>query len=255
MKIICLDTETTGLKEKQDEILQLSIIDGDGVVLFHEYFKPVKNSSWYDAQQIHGISPDDVKNSRPMLFFKDRIQQILKSADIIVGYNISGFDLPMLFANGIENDVKDGSVMVDVMEAFAPIYGEWNDRYCSFRYQKLSTCAEYYNYGGTDWHDALDDAKAALFCFYSIFGNPPIIPENGCGIRPSKIRSVPDYEKPFEQRKAEYRQQQNAKYGKQKKLLTRKKCYIYAFLWFFFSCGLFFPVSIYYIWKSNKLPK
>ena len=34
MNIICLDTETTGLNHYDDEILQLSIIDGSGAILF-----------------------------------------------------------------------------------------------------------------------------------------------------------------------------------------------------------------------------
>lgn len=42
MNIICLDTETTGLNHYDDEILQLSIIDGSGAILFSEYVKPVE---------------------------------------------------------------------------------------------------------------------------------------------------------------------------------------------------------------------
>lgn len=36
---IALDTETTGFKE-DDEVLQLSIVDAKGKVLFNQYFKP-----------------------------------------------------------------------------------------------------------------------------------------------------------------------------------------------------------------------
>ena len=36
-KYIVLDTETTGLNAAEDEILQVSIIDNEGVVLFDSY--------------------------------------------------------------------------------------------------------------------------------------------------------------------------------------------------------------------------
>ena len=49
MNIICLDTETTGLNHYDDEILQLSIIDGSGAILFSEYVKPVHHECWTDA--------------------------------------------------------------------------------------------------------------------------------------------------------------------------------------------------------------
>lgn len=185
MNIICLDTETTGLNLDNDEILQLSIIDGDGEILFNEYIKPSHRKQWTKAERIHGIKPSDVKNCKTLLDYKDQIQEILLSADVIVGYNIVGFDLPMLFNNGIRNDVKDGSVTVDVMLSFAAIYGDYNERTYSYKWKKLRECASYYSYKADHWHDALDDAKATLFCFYKIFGNPPSIPSVGEGIYPS----------------------------------------------------------------------
>lgn len=182
LNIICLDTETTGLSRENDEILQLSIIGGDGEILFSEYIKPSHRKQWTKAQSIHGISPADVKDCKTLIEYRPRIQELLMNADIIVGYNIMGFDLPMLFSNGIYNSFKDGSIIVDVMLAFALRYGEFNERTGDFRWQKLQTCAEYYSYKGNQWHDALDDAKATLFCFYAMFGNPPDIPENDTGV-------------------------------------------------------------------------
>lgn len=181
MNIICLDTETTGI-HTDDEVLQLSIIGGDGAVLFSEYFKPVRKISWVEAESVNGISPSDVKDCRPILYYKDTIEKILSSADVIVGYNLYKFDLTMLFNNGIQNCIKQNSIIVDVMLHFSSLYGEWNDRHGDYKWQKLIVCAEYYGYPGTHWHDALDDAKATLFCFYAMFGNPPQIPDCGSGV-------------------------------------------------------------------------
>ena len=44
LNIVCLDCETTGLSS-EDEILQLSIVNGAGEVLFNEYIRPQKISA------------------------------------------------------------------------------------------------------------------------------------------------------------------------------------------------------------------
>lgn len=62
-KTICFDTETTGLQTATDEILSLSIIDDSGNVLFDSLIKPYFHDKWDDAQKIHGITPEDVKDA------------------------------------------------------------------------------------------------------------------------------------------------------------------------------------------------
>lgn len=66
------------------------------------------------------------------------------------------------------------------MLAFAEIYGQ--KRYNEYKWQKLKTCAEYYSYSEDSWHNALDDAKATLFCFYKIFGDVPEVPVYATGV-------------------------------------------------------------------------
>ena len=39
-KIICVDIETTGLDMANDEILQISIINGGGKTLYNSYIRP-----------------------------------------------------------------------------------------------------------------------------------------------------------------------------------------------------------------------
>lgn len=137
MNIICLDTETTGLNHYDDEILQLSIIDGSGAILFSEYVKPVHHECWTDAEKVNHISPSMVKGCKPLLYYAHTIQRILENADMIVGYNIHGFDLPFIFNSGIEYHAKENSIVVDVMLAFAEIYGQ--KRYNEYKWQKLKT--------------------------------------------------------------------------------------------------------------------
>ena len=48
-KAYIVDTETTGLDNTQDEILQVSIIDLEGSVVYNKYFKPKEHTEWKDA--------------------------------------------------------------------------------------------------------------------------------------------------------------------------------------------------------------
>ncbi len=62
-KYIVLDTETTGLNAAEDELLQVSIIDNEGAVLFDSYIKPTQHTEWAEAERINHISPEMVADS------------------------------------------------------------------------------------------------------------------------------------------------------------------------------------------------
>ena len=191
MNIICLDTETTGLDRSKDEILQLAIVDGFGLPVFNEYFKPIHRQRWSKAEDINHISPAMVKNCKPLLHYGFVIESILKEADVIVGYNLHSFHLPFLFNSGISKKcLKETCIIIDVMLSFSKIYREYDSDVYGDGYQTLGTCASFYHYPSQVKNDALCDSKAVLYCFYKIFGNPPIIPERGAGIFPASRRAA-----------------------------------------------------------------
>lgn len=97
--MIILDIETTGFSNTDDEILQVSIIDGNNTVLFNEYMKPTHTERWDNAEAINGISPVMVKDEKPFEFYKEKINEIIKGADLVLGYNVI-FDLGFLYENG-----------------------------------------------------------------------------------------------------------------------------------------------------------
>lgn len=165
-KYIVLDTETTGLNSSEDELLQISIIDNQGNTLFDEYIKPLFNKCWDNAMAINGITPDMVSDKPNIIEYKKELNSILNSTDVIVGYNTQ-FDLSFLSSVEIEN--KNAKV-VDVMLDFAPIYGEWSENYGCYKWQKLTTCADYYNYdwGEDNAHNSLSDCRATLFCYQQL---------------------------------------------------------------------------------------
>ena len=164
-EVIVVDTETTGLNPETDELLQVSIIDGDGNTLFNSYLKPVNTNSWDEAMAVNNITPKMVEKAPTSAEIYPALVHIIESAKVIIGYNVN-FDLKFLSANAVGAENKNATV-IDVMQDFADIYGEWSDKYGCNKWQKLTKCAEYYGY---DWendtaHDSLADCRATLYCY------------------------------------------------------------------------------------------
>lgn len=161
---IVIDTETTGLNAAEDELLQVSIIDNEGTVLFDSYIRPTQHTEWAEAERIHHITPEMVVDAPTLAEVMPEINDILKRYDKIVGYNLK-FDKAFLENNGAE---FLNAEYADAMKMFAPIYGEWNDQRGSYKWQKLTTAAGYYGY---DWsaheeaHNSLGDCYATLYVY------------------------------------------------------------------------------------------
>lgn len=157
---IIFDVETTGFDKKKDEILQLSIIDGKGNVLFNEKIRPFYKERWDKAQEVHNISPSDVAFCQTLDYFTPIIKGIFASATNWIGYNIN-FDLGFLEYAGIS--VRPDVKIIDVMDWFADYYncstGSTKSRY------NLGFAANHFYYEFKA-HDSLEDVKATL-CVYN----------------------------------------------------------------------------------------
>lgn len=80
--------------------------------------------------------------------------------DEVIAYN-AAFEDSYIKAYGIEVDPEK---WIDPMIMFAEIYGEWNERRGSYKWQSLTKCATYYGYEFKA-HDSLEDVKATLYCY------------------------------------------------------------------------------------------
>lgn len=161
--VIVIKTDTTGLVSGSDEILELVILDTEGQELFASRFRPLHNEIWLDAENVNHIRPEDVQDERAIDVYRNVIQKILSAAKTVIGYNVR-FETAMLKGQGFQIP----GACVDVMESFAAIYGEWDESYQEYSWQKLKRCAHYYHY---DWNEVKDEhramayAKATLYCW------------------------------------------------------------------------------------------
>lgn len=166
---ITLDIETTGLNicgsELPDEILQVTLLDTQGHTLFNSYIKPYSHQSWPEAQSINHISPQQVQNAPYLHEVAAKLKGYLNSAELLIGYNSIGFDIPML--EQALGPFSADKQQFDVMLEFAPIYGEWSETYNDYKCKSLSICAEYFGVQFNP-HDALEDSKATLACYQAI---------------------------------------------------------------------------------------
>ena len=158
-KYIVLDTETTGLNAAEDELLQVSIIDEEGNVLFDSYIRPTQHTEWAEAEHINHITPEMVADAPIIAEVMPEITDILKRYDKIVGYNVR-FDADFLKNNGAE--FADNTNFVDSKKIFSLYFSADNKR-C-----KLTEAADYFCY---DWsehkeaHNSLGDCFATLYVY------------------------------------------------------------------------------------------
>ena len=163
--IAVIDFETTGLKAGIDEILQVSIIDENYNTLYNTYCKPLRHTTWKEAQKINGITPKMVTSKPPFILCRDKVKEILTEADEIIAYN-TVFEDGFLKAYGIEVDAKK---WIDPMLIFTDIYKEPHP-HGGYKWQSLTTCARYYGYEFKS-HDSLEDEKETLYCYKKMCEN------------------------------------------------------------------------------------
>lgn len=150
-KKIIIDCETTGLTDKH-EIIELSILDENGNILFNELFHNLYSNWNKKSQEVSGITPEMVANKGWFSSYLNEIQKIINDADVIIGYNVS-FDIGFLKRQGILIDKET----FDVYEAYCKAYGKGRNT--------LKSVAKRCGYRGTEFHRSLNDCEATLFLF------------------------------------------------------------------------------------------
>jgi DNA polymerase III subunit epsilon len=150
-RFVILDTETTGLDEAA-EVVQIAIIGIDGAVLLNEDVRPLHRKRMpREAQDIHGISMDSLKDAKSWPELSDQVRQAVGDR-VIISYNAE-YDERLLEQTAEQNG---GSVpdrpWACAMLKYAAFFGEWNEHRKGWKWQKLA--------GGD--HSALGDCRATL---------------------------------------------------------------------------------------------
>lgn len=163
--VFVVDIEFTSLA-RDAEILQVSLMNGLGMIVCNQYFKPDHTTAWDDTIPIHHITPDRVADEPSFQTYAAHLSDILASAQAIIGYSTMQ-DIGRLRRQGVTCPAKP--VYLDVGEAFSYIHEAVTGQRT---YTKLQDCAAYYGYGTTNWHNSLADTKATLYCFYAMLDDP-----------------------------------------------------------------------------------
>lgn len=163
-QILAIDTETTGLDPVGDEVLQLSAVDGTGATVMNLRFAPEWHSEWPDAMRINHITPESVTGLPSLRLRRREVSEILLGYDEFLLYN-APFDLGFLAAAGVGWSAHITDVRVE--------YSDWlHDNRNGQGRARLVDAAATFGYDGYDEkaHDALEDARATLYCHRAIHG-------------------------------------------------------------------------------------
>jgi DNA polymerase-3 subunit epsilon len=157
MRIASIDTETTGTNVKTDRVVQFGWTTSTG-----------KSGSFYinpgipmpaGAQAVHGITDEMLAAAEPFAAVAGKIKASLEKADVIVGYNILAFDIPILQAElercGMTWAPRADQKVIDPFLIF------------SRQYPKTLTGAIKFfcGFDHVGAHDALDDAVGCFEVF------------------------------------------------------------------------------------------
>lgn len=97
-RIIVFDVETTGTDKARDQVIELCVqfgVDEDAAATTWRILPDVPISP--GAQEVHGISMDDLAGCPRFVDVADEIRLIFEEAVVLVGYNLA-FDIEMIQA-------------------------------------------------------------------------------------------------------------------------------------------------------------
>jgi DNA polymerase III subunit epsilon len=152
---IYLDTETTGL-ERTDEIVEISIIDDNGVVLLNSLVKPSQLIP-QAAFNVHGITNEMVQAAPSWLIIWQQIRPLLLNK-VIVAYN-SDFDHRLMQQSHARYRFpwKENLRFYDALKLYSKFRGEWDSQRRSWRYYSLDAAGKHSNIALPNAHRSTAD--------------------------------------------------------------------------------------------------
>lgn len=157
MKIICIDAEFAD----NEELLELSAFDGNGVEVYHQYYRPEKIRTW--RTDIHHITPEMVRNEPTFDKHRKRVGRMLADAFAVTGFAVDN-DLRVLSRSGVEG--LDNLRVVDVKDMYWYLKGRLEGM-SPFSVPSLLVCANELglDFEDSEAHSASADTQATVKCF------------------------------------------------------------------------------------------
>lgn len=87
-RVLFFDLELTGFYDR-DEIISVSICNGNGEIIMDTYVKPTHTKKWKRTERIHGITPEMTSEAPTLEELTPRLKQIFENADRIIAYGVS----------------------------------------------------------------------------------------------------------------------------------------------------------------------
>jgi DNA polymerase III subunit epsilon len=137
---VYLDTETTGLG-RDDEIIEISIVDDLGAVVFESLVRPSKPIP-PESTRIHQIRDEDVQAATPWPIIWQQVRMVLANR-LIVMYN-QDFDMRMMQqTHGLYRmPWKERLNAFDLMKLYAQFRGEWDATRRAYRFHSLAAAGK-----------------------------------------------------------------------------------------------------------------
>jgi DNA polymerase-3 subunit epsilon len=158
--VLYVDTETTGVRFNQDDVIDIGIVDGTGQVLMDQLVRPMVAVP-ADSEAVHGISNRQLQTSPTIVQIWPDVKMLL-DGKILVSYNCD-FDNRML---GFAAQRRGLAPLMPAtwdcaMEAFAAWNGESSHYRPGYRWINLEAAARML---GIDppTHRAVADAQVCL---------------------------------------------------------------------------------------------
>ncbi len=156
-----LDTETTG-RERSSEIIEISIIDDLGQVVFESLMRPTRPIP-LEVTRIHGITNEMVNNASNWMLVWPHVRDVL--AGHSVGIYNAEFDLRMIRQTldifRMRWSAPENFSSFCIMKLYAQYKGEWNSMRGSYRWHSLEDAGRQCRIPLPNSHRAKDDSLLA----------------------------------------------------------------------------------------------
>lgn len=145
-----IDTETTGLNPKHCRVVEITVLDGEGNLLFDSLVNPALAIP-QEVSKIHGISDAHVSASPAIFELWPKFKEAVAGRRLIA-YN-SAYDRAVLHHEASRHELESiGGNWECAMTRYSAFVGAWNPRFGNYRFQKLPSAG----------HRALVDCQVTL---------------------------------------------------------------------------------------------